>query len=126
MSPVTNEARVIARLETEIETLRAANAALRRELVPDQWLPPLAGLTRFEGLVLVALLNRDFVSRDGLLTLLYGHLPAPPDVNIISVWLCRLRKKLAPLGVSVETTHGQGYRISAGDKVRLRALREAA
>lgn len=34
-----------------------------------------------------------------------------PEPTIMHVLICRLRKKLAPLGVSIDTAWGTGYRI---------------
>lgn len=118
-----SESRRLAELETEVETLRAANAALRRELLPDQWLPPALRLTRQEAVVFLAIFHREFISRDGLFALLYGHMPSPPTWDCISVFLCRLRAKLARHGVAIETVWGQGYRMTADAKAKLRALR---
>ncbi|GAA2871795.1 DNA-binding response OmpR family regulator [Aminobacter niigataensis] len=34
-----------------------------------------------------------------------------PEIKIIDVWICKLRKKLLPLGVKIETVWGRGYRL---------------
>lgn len=34
-----------------------------------------------------------------------------PDIKIIDVMVCKIRKRLAPLGVVIDTVWGQGYRI---------------
>ena len=34
-----------------------------------------------------------------------------PEIKILDVYVCKLRKKLQPLGVTIETVWGQGYRL---------------
>lgn len=34
-----------------------------------------------------------------------------PDIKIIDIMVCKIRKRLAPLGVVIDTVWGQGYRI---------------
>jgi two-component system cell cycle response regulator CtrA len=32
-----------------------------------------------------------------------------PEIQIVDVFICKLRKKIAPLGISIGTTWGRGY-----------------
>lgn len=51
-------------------------------------------------------------SRERLLDVLYSLQPDdPPEIKIIDVFVCKLRKKLTPLGVEILTVWGQGYRL---------------
>ena len=52
-------------------------------------------------------------SRDQLLADLYWHRHEgeEPAVKIVDVWICKLRKKLEPLRVEIETHWGRGYRM---------------
>lgn len=34
-----------------------------------------------------------------------------PDPKIIDVYICHLRRKLAAIGLAIETVHGDGYRL---------------
>jgi len=34
-----------------------------------------------------------------------------PEIKIIDVLVCKIRRKLAPLGLSIDTVWGRGYRI---------------
>ena len=34
-----------------------------------------------------------------------------PEIKIIDVHICKIRRKLAPLGLSIDTVWGRGYRI---------------
>jgi hypothetical protein len=54
----------------------------------------------------------DAVTRDSLMTLLYGdRLDDPPEDKIIDVWICRLRAKLDPTPYAIRTHWGDGYRF---------------
>jgi len=48
---------------------------------------------------LLAQTNRDLTGRDDR------------EIKIVDVWVCKLRKKLVPLGVEIATSWGQGYRL---------------
>ncbi len=47
-----------------------------------------------------------------------------PEIKIIDVYICKARKKLAPLGIAIETAWGRGYRIVKGDPKRSAAWPE--
>lgn len=51
------------------------------------------------------------LSRESLLANLYTHEADEAEINIIDVVVCKLRKKLAPLGVEIGTAWGRGYRL---------------
>ncbi|MGV2188791.1 helix-turn-helix domain-containing protein [Agrobacterium vitis] len=40
-----------------------------------------------------------------------------PEIKIIDVLVCKIRKKLTPLGVTIDTIWGRGYRIIASGRV---------
>ena len=40
-----------------------------------------------------------------------------PDIKIIDVMICKVRKKLLPLGVGIDTVWGRGYRILEQERV---------
>lgn len=50
-------------------------------------------------------------SRQQLLQDLYWDRPEEPDIKIVDVFVCGLRKKLTPLGLTIQTVWGQGYRL---------------
>jgi DNA-binding response OmpR family regulator len=53
------------------------------------------------------------VSREKLMTEAYWRRSddEEPEIKIIDVFVCKLRKKLLPLGVVIDTVWGRGYRI---------------
>jgi DNA-binding response OmpR family regulator len=34
-----------------------------------------------------------------------------PGAKIVDVWICKIRKKLKPLGIEIQTAWGRGFRI---------------
>ena len=67
----------------------------------------------FQVLMLMALRNTRVVTKATFLDHLYGSADAEPDLKIIDVFICKLRKKLADAGSGdiISTVWGQGYRL---------------
>ncbi len=79
-------------------------------------------LTVAEADILGVLASRHgkLVTRDSLMTLVYGvDADELPEDKIIDVWISKIRPKL-PLSVSIETIRGQGWRLK-GDVKQLYA-----
>ena len=115
--------RRIADLTAENRDLRdriaGIEAALTDEL--DAW--RIAGLTPMETTLLALLLKRDSASRSQIMAVCYGADPdAAPEDKIVDVMVSKIRRKLRPLGVTIENIHGVGYRLSAASKARIRAV----
>lgn len=51
-------------------------------------------------------------SKEQLLADLYWLDQDEPALKIIDVWICKIRKKVKPLGMSIQTLWGRGYRLS--------------
>jgi len=51
------------------------------------------------------------ISKEALLFALYQLRQEEPELKIIDVFICKLRKKLKPLGISIDTVWGRGYRM---------------
>jgi len=52
------------------------------------------------------------LSKEQLAAALYSLLPGDePEIRIIDVFVCKIRKKVVPLGFEIETVWGRGYRI---------------
>lgn len=110
------QARRIRALLDENEELRDRVEQLEAAMVAEVSGPVLDGLTRSESVVLGLLLRRDIVSRDQMHAVLYA---GRDDVGqkIFDVFVCKLRRKLAPLGIEVETVWGIGWRIAKGREI---------
>lgn len=102
----------IEALEAEIERLRdqldAARAALGAHIEP--WFG--LGLTAHESLAFGALYKRDMLTKDQLVHAIYAsRTDDPPEIKIIDVLIYKIRKKIMPFGIQIQTVWGQGYRM---------------
>jgi len=72
-----------------------------------------AALTRHEFALFETLQNAGhrILSREALLRSIYGLQIEEPEIKIIDVFVCKLRKKLKPLGVEIQAVWGSGYRL---------------
>lgn len=72
-----------------------------------------ASLTRHEFALFETLQNAGhrILSQEALLRSIYGLQMDEPEIKIIDVFVCKLRKKLKPLGVEIQTVWGSGYRL---------------
>lgn len=117
-------------LEKENEALRDRIAVLENTLGLTQELDPnlLVKFTPSEGRLLGMLLARGFVAREAFHAALYQNRPDAdevPEIKIVDVIVCHVRRKLADLGLpTIQTKHGEGYFIPAGDKPALRKALE--
>lgn len=104
---------VITDLQREIAILRERVRQLEEALVPASIAVPLEfGLTGAEARVFAHLASRDVATKQSLMLALYGDRPDEPEIKIVDVFVCKLRKKVARFGVNIETIWGQGYRLA--------------
>ena len=75
-----------------------------------------------EAALLGVLVARELATRDAIMLALYGDLPDPPCERILNVFVYKLRRKLAPHGVTILTRRGHGLLIPAEQRTRLRAF----
>lgn len=104
-------------LDEALATIRQLKNAFAGEFVP----PEAWGLCRSETIVLQALVNRPLVSKVALTALLWDDpalLDNPPA--IIQTHVCRLRRKIAPHGLSILTSRNLGYRLADRAAVKAR------
>ena len=119
-------------LRRRIETLEEENEALRQRLsvrdleIKEEpiFYPPAWRLSGQQVAILTALHMREWVSAEGLHSG-FRTASCEPD-NLLKTQICKLRKKLEPLGVEIETLWGRGYSISPEHKRRLSQAIEAA
>lgn len=78
--------------------------------------------------MLAMLMRRDFVTRDGLYTVMYAARPECdwPDAKVIDVQFCRLRHHLDPHGITIQTVRSEGWFMSKADKAKVRLALEQA
>jgi two-component system cell cycle response regulator CtrA len=114
-------------LQSEVGRLRERIAVLEGALGFDSPAPVELRLTPHEALLFNVLTKREMVTKSTALSALYsdfGKDEAEP--KIVDVFICKLRKKVRPFGIEVETVWGQGYRMSAESKAIVQQMRAAA
>lgn len=112
-----------------IEGLEAENARLRERIAqleaavgmalvtPLEW-----RLTPAEMRVFGVIMAREMATKDAVMAALYrdeGREEA--EIKIVDVFVCKIRRKLKPFGIGIETVWGRGYRMGREAK----ALAEA-
>lgn len=119
-----NETARIAALEAENERLRDRVEFLERNFGVTDFLAPVEWrLTASETRVFGHLLARDLATKDSLMAALYcAGADDEPDIKIVDVFVCKLRKKIKPFGLEIDTLWGQGYRLSAAMKAHAKSL----
>lgn len=111
-----------ARLAADNDELREQVRVLRAELRPAPgWEPPAElHLTPREATIVAALVARERCTREALMIGLYSDCPDGRDPKILDVFICHIRRKLAPFGLTIETVYGAGYQMPPADRARLR------
>lgn len=101
-------------VERENDVLRERVTQLEA-LLMDCVRPPLEwGLTTLEAQCFGVLVNRTVATKDAIMAALYSNRPSAgdvPDIKIVDVFVCKMRKKLRPFGVEIQTVWGQGYSL---------------
>lgn len=111
----------LQRLRDENETLRFRIRDLERNAFGDVLLfPPEWKLTNVERRILSVLTKRRLVPHDALVEAVYRDSEIPMS-NSLSCHLARLRQKLDPLGLYIETQIMVGYWVSQETQQRLKA-----
>lgn len=99
------------RQAAEIEVLREKVRQLELMLAPPGYVVPIEWrLTVHEARIFCYLLTRPMATKDQLMAALYSdRVDEAPEIKIVDVFVCKLRKKIAPFGVKIATHWGQGY-----------------
>jgi two-component system cell cycle response regulator CtrA len=118
-------------LRNEIESLREELATLRAELCAPDWVAPIElKLTAKESQVLGCLCTQKRVlSKEALLRSMYDSRCAAdeiPELKIVDVFICKIRRKLKPYGISIETSWGNGYYLTDESRSKLTELCQSA
>ena len=113
-------------IEEENADLKEKVRYLEEMLAGKEIMPREFRLTGKEEQVVSALLERDVLSKESILSTVYNDRPNDvPDIKIVDVFVCRIRPKLEPYGIKIETVWGHGYTIPAESKAELRGMIEA-
>lgn len=110
-------------VEAENDLLRARIAQLEGLLGFTIVAPLSFGLTPGEASVFGALMKRDLMTKETAMAAIYRDLGRDEaEIKIVDVFVCKMRKKLKPFDIIVETVWGHGYRIAPQVKDRVRSL----
>jgi two-component system cell cycle response regulator CtrA len=83
--------------------------------------PLIFGLTGSEEKVLSLLGARDVASKQQIMTVLMVDRGGDeePEIKIVDVFVCKIRKKLKPFGVAIDTVWARGYRLTPENKKKV-------
>lgn len=113
---------LVARLEQENDELRE-RVRMLEELTGVSWeAPPQFGFTKNEVTIFGLLLKQALVRRASMMMVLYPHTQDEAEIKIVDVWVCKMRRKLKPYGISIETQWGQGYFLTPESEAAAQAL----
>ncbi len=112
----------VCALTAEVERLRAENGKLRAALKAPPYNYPTLGLTTMEARCLVALheFAPNIVSPTEMRDRLYGvGADIEATSKVIDVYLCRIRRKLTGVDITIHNARGQGWWIDETGRARL-------
>lgn len=110
-------------LERELEDANFKIQELEKEFADTDWLPdPTLGLTGKEARLAQLLLKRNFATKEQILAYLYFDPDDRPDPKIVDVFVCKLRAKLSPFDIEIETHWGTGYAMNPTSTEALKAM----
>ena len=109
---------VIRQLRERIDYLEEENRQLREELAPQVALPRDWRLTGTEEKLFRHLIGRPVLTRASLMVALYADRPAGdvPSAKCLDVFVFKLRQKLAPHGVRIDTVWRTGFRLAERER----------
>jgi two-component system, cell cycle response regulator CtrA len=105
------------RLQTRVRDLEQA---LRTPFIaPSEW-----KLTPTEERVFEVLMARQVATRRAIMVAVYTNvLRDEPNEKILDVWISKIRSKLRPFAIRIETHHGVGWSISPETRAHVLAAR---
>lgn len=111
---------LVRRQQREIALLRERIRQLEEALVPTDIVAPLEWcLTGAEARLFAFLTTREMATKQAIMNALYsGRAGDEPEIKIVDVFVCKLRKKIEPFGVDIQTVWGQGYRLAGREQWR--------
>lgn len=104
---------MVAALEAENERLRDEIEMLKMDWGARFIAPLQFKLTPKETLMFGRLLRGGLCSKNLLMAALYtAGADDDPEIKIVGVFICKMRKKIAPWGLRIDTIWGHGYQMS--------------
>lgn len=124
--PATDVSRLIADLRAELEERDERIRQLEDIVRGKEWaLPPdvEAALTPTEARMLALLAAREMCTREALFEASRGvgsHDDAT-NIKVVDVHVSKMRRRITPLGIVIQSVWGRGYRLDAASRDRLRS-----
>lgn len=108
--------------------LRERIALLEREIGLRNAIPLVFALTGSEAKVLSMLVQRGFASKEQLLIACTNDVTGNkvPEIKIVDVYICKIRRKLEKFGIVIETAWGRGYNLDADNRAKVMAYVDAS
>lgn len=99
--------------QREIDVLRERVRQLEDMLVPPTVHVPIEfRLTASEARVFAHLATRDQATKDSIMMAMYSDRPGEqPEIKIVDVFVCNMRRKLRRFQVEIITVWGSGYAL---------------
>lgn len=107
-------------LQEENARLHERIAYLESSLGLDFLAPAEYGLTPKESAVLGVLMSRELAKKETVMLAVYQDMDTP-EIKIVDVFICKIRKKLEPFGLGIETRWGLGYYLTPDTKRKIEA-----
>ena len=118
--------KIIRDLRDNLEIEKEKNRQLQKLLISEDWkAPSVLNLTPREETILGILFNATkSISNSRLCDLIFHarNYSEYPDPNLISVFVCKIRKKLKAKGIIIEPRFKRGYFIAPSEKEKIRDL----
>lgn len=114
-------------LEAENDELRGRVRQLEGAIGVAAEPPLVFGLTKNESIMFGVMMNNRSPRKETFMTALFSdRIDDAPEIKIVDVWICKMRKKLQPYGVEIKTCWGVGYEMPEASKATARELMAAA
>lgn len=114
-------AQQIARLQEQLDDALYQIRLLKGEPQPFELMTRLK-LTKTEAQIVQVLMARGRATKEAIYQVIYSdrHSDEQPGDSLIGVLVCRIRKRLQPHGVTIETLWGVGYAMTPENIQKLR------
>lgn len=113
-------------LRRRVEDLEAQLAAAAPVKIASSAPSAQFGLTNAESRILGHLVASPFSTRQQLLDAVTREGRKVPGIKIVEVYINRIRNKLLPFGIVIESRYGIGYRIDPDSRTVLAGFQEEA
>jgi two-component system cell cycle response regulator CtrA len=119
-TPADDVVEMIRAAKSQGLTIMVLPSRHRPELPPTTGLRLLLGLRPAESRALAALVQQGYASRAALHAAMFYN--PMSSLKSVDVTICKLRQRLRPHGIAVDTIWGSGYRLAEDSRMRIREL----